>query len=161
MEEADDVVVKGEGAGEMDEVGIGGACTGVAQDPAGGGVDEEMEGVQLGHVLHGHGEDAVEAGEERGDGIQGDVKGAHVACDVWFPGEERDDGEVAGRGGRGDMAIEDGLCDGAEAGGGEGEGCEGGLREEEGDGEEELDGQGVQGHVVPCIARGSLFIEDK
>lgn len=45
MEETGDVVVKGEGAGEMDEAGIGGARAGVAQDPAGGGVDEEVEGV--------------------------------------------------------------------------------------------------------------------
>ena len=111
--------------------------------------------------MHGPGEHAVKAGEDGGHGVEGDVKGAHVACDVGSPGEKRDDGEVAGRGGRGDMAVEDVLCDGAEAGRGEGEGGEGGLGEEEGDGEEEFGGQGVQGHVVASIARLPLFIEDE
>ena len=65
MEEADDVVVERKGAREMDKVDTG--C--VAQDPADGGVDEEVERVQLGHVVEGAGEGGVEAGEDGGEGV--------------------------------------------------------------------------------------------
>lgn len=59
------MVVQREGAGEMDKVVTG--C--VAQDPADGGIEEEVERVQLGHVTEGAGEGGVEGGEDGGGGI--------------------------------------------------------------------------------------------
>lgn len=52
------------------------------------------------------------------------------------------------------MAVEDALCDGAEAGAGAGEGGEGVGGNVLGDGEEELDWEGVEGHRWGGRGRG-------
>lgn len=79
----------------MDEGRIRGAGAGVAQDPADGGVDQQVEGVELRHVMDGLGKDAVKGAEDRGERVYGDVKRADMACDVGLSREERHDAEVA------------------------------------------------------------------
>lgn len=117
----------------MDEGGV----AGVGEDPGGGGVDEEVEGVEVGHVAECGGEEGVEVGKYGGEGVYGDVEGAHVACDVGFAGEETEDGEIAsGWAGEGDVTVEDALCDVRETGIGECECGECVEWDEVGDGEE-------------------------
>lgn len=80
-----------------------------------------------------------------------------MAGEVGISCEEGDEGEAAGRGGSGDMAVEDALCDGAEEGGCAGEGGEGVFGEEVGGGEEEFGWEGVQGHWRGVCQPGSLY----
>ena len=56
LEEADDVVVEGEGGGEVGEGGVG--C-GAGEDPGGVWVEAEVEGTEVGHVGEGVGEETV------------------------------------------------------------------------------------------------------
>lgn len=70
-----------------------------------------------------------------------------MACDVVFLGEEGDEGEIARGLGEDEMAIENAVCGVCEGGGGEcecGE-CVGG--EMDSDGEDELEWEGLQGHL--------------
>lgn len=113
MKETDDVVIEGEGARKMHEVGIGRA--GITQDPAGGRVNKQVERMEFGHVVEGLGKDGVKAAEDRGDRVYGDVKGPNMACDVGFSREKRYDVKVTGPSGGGEMTVEDALDDGAEA----------------------------------------------
>lgn len=149
MKEAGDVVVEGECASEVDE---GGICVDGGEDPACGGVDEEVEGVKLGHVVEGGGEGGVEAGENGCERVEGDVERAYVACDVGGACEEEHDTE--GAGGRGDAAVEDALCDGGEAAGYESECGERRGREGLGDGEEEFS---WEVHELTGTGRGASF----
>lgn len=70
-EEAGDVVIEGEGGGEVDEVWEWG---GVGEDPGGVCVEEEVEGDEFGHVLKCGSEEGVEAGKDRCGGVDGDVE---------------------------------------------------------------------------------------
>lgn len=81
LKKVDEVVVECKGGGEMDEVWIGRM---IAEDPSGRGVDEEVKRVKFGHVVEGVGEGGVKAGEDRGSGVECDVKGPNMACDMGF-----------------------------------------------------------------------------
>jgi len=84
LEEARDGLVEGEPASELGEEGVGYRISQRGKDPAEAGVDEEVECCQLGHIRDGSGEETVESGGDMCAGIDGDVEGPDILCDVFI-----------------------------------------------------------------------------
>lgn len=134
LEETRNVRVEWEGAGEGLETRKGCAADALGQDPTCAGIDEEIEGSELGHAGKRVGQGAIEGAEDGCFWVDSDRKGTHEAGKHGGPGEGHDDVQIVGRGGYIEVAIEQTLRSGVDVRGSAGEGDEVGLAEVVADG---------------------------